>query len=92
MPKQLGYKKLCQYAFHFFASYKSQNAKILPSIQKIEKPQTCKQVHLYVDYLKYGWTTIRSTQLMASIAKLEKKFKDIERQNLIQNLLQNSKT
>ena len=29
---------------------------------------------------------------MARIAKIEKKFKDIERQNLIQDYMQNSKT
>ena len=35
----------------------------------------------------FGHTSTHITQLIVSIAKLEKKFKDIGRQNLIQNSL-----
>ena len=37
----------------------------------------------------FGHTSTHITQLIVSIAKLEKKFKDIERQNLIQTSLSN---
>ena len=47
---------------------------------------------MYMFYWKILRQSFYITQLIVSIAKLEKKFKDIERQNLIQNSLYNPKT
>ena len=47
---------------------------------------------VFDSYLTEDFEKMPNTQLTASIAKVEKKFKDIERQNLIQNSLQNPKT
>ena len=40
---------------------------------------------VFDSYLTEEFEKMPNTQLTASIAKVEKKFKDIERQNLIQN-------